>query len=136
MRESALIALCFEPLIVYSVKLPVIFKIPPVVSKDPQIHQLLAQHDVHVVISSGGLSAIVDLQSSLDTEWEIPVTVTAKDEEKGTRLGGASDRCLYYFMPIVTKHAFDIQLILISLAVFFFFFFFFLLFFLSRSLCD
>ncbi|RUS19519.1 hypothetical protein BC937DRAFT_87358 [Endogone sp. FLAS-F59071] len=73
-------------------------KIPPVVSKDFQIHLLLAQHDIHVVISSGGLSAIVDLQSSLDTEWEIPVMVTAKDEGKGTRLGGAGDRSKTIFI--------------------------------------
>ncbi|RUP43699.1 hypothetical protein BC936DRAFT_136843 [Jimgerdemannia flammicorona] len=66
-----------------------VFQITPAVSKDPIIPPLLAQRDIHVVISSGALAAIVELQSSLDTEWEIPVTVVSPKEFEG---GNTSDK--------------------------------------------
>jgi len=46
-----------------------------VVSQDPLIPTMLSNHKVDIVISSGGLAALVGLAESVDVELEIPIKI-------------------------------------------------------------
>lgn len=60
----------------------IIFKRTPTVSKDPLIPDMVAQHKVNIVISSGGLCALVALQASSKVEFELPVRVVETKDGK------------------------------------------------------
>jgi hypothetical protein len=46
-----------------------------VVSQDPLIPEMLSNHKVDFVISSGSLAALVGLAESTDVELEIPIKI-------------------------------------------------------------
>lgn len=45
------------------------------VSQDPLIPEMLSNHKVDIVISSGGLTALVGLAESTDVDLEIPIKI-------------------------------------------------------------
>ena len=45
------------------------------VSQDPLIPKMLSHHAADIVISSGGLVALVGLAESVDVELEMPINV-------------------------------------------------------------
>ncbi|GBB83357.1 hypothetical protein RclHR1_10090004 [Rhizophagus clarus] len=69
----------------------------PVVSQDPLIPEMLSNHKVDIVISSGGLSALVGLAESTDVELEIPIKMVEVTKENSVL------KTIYIDKPFVNK---------------------------------
>ncbi|CAB4436252.1 unnamed protein product [Rhizophagus irregularis] len=69
----------------------------PVVSQDPLIPEMLSNHKVDIVISSGGLTALVGLAESTDVDLEIPIKIVEFTKENSTL------KTIYIDKPFVKK---------------------------------
>ncbi|CAG8537834.1 9751_t:CDS:10 [Funneliformis mosseae] len=69
----------------------------PVVSQDPLIPEILSNHKVDIVISSGGLVALIGLVESIDDEMEIPIKIIETAKENSVL------KTIYIDKPFVKK---------------------------------
>ncbi|CAI2165229.1 15400_t:CDS:10 [Funneliformis geosporum] len=69
----------------------------PVVSQDPLIPAMLSNHKVDIVISSGGLVALIGLAESIDDELEIPIKIIETTKENSVL------KTIYIDKPFIKK---------------------------------